>query len=203
MQKVLCVFLAVAVAQVFGQAKKDETKVVVEDLSNALKQLNVTLTPTEQVAFQKKLNEIKDFKVTDHPELMAKIKEFKSKQVPVIKEKVCKFADKVDDKLPGMSAKIGLGIEKGFSKLGNEKFPASIVKFKELIKDAATKGNKPQLIVTLNGLGDKIEVCMKKHLTTLAAPLGRIIANAGQKNQNAFSKLVQPFIDDCEQYRKR
>jgi len=203
MQKVVCVFLVVVVAQVFGQGKPEETKEVVQDLSKALKQLNVTLTAQEQVAFQKKLDEIKGFKVTDHPELMAKINEFKNKQVPVIKEKVCKFADKVDDKLPGMSAKIGLGIEKGFTKLGNEKFPAAIVRYNELIKSAAAKGNKPETANTLVALGAQLEVCMKKNLINLAAPLGRIIANAGQKNQNAFSKLVEPFIDDCEQYRKR
>jgi len=204
-QKVVCVFLVVVVAQVFGQAapNKDEAKEVVDDLSSALKQLNVTLTPKETEQFKAKLKEVQNFKVTDHPELMAKIKDFKSKQVPVIKEKICKFADKVDDKLPSMSAKVGLGIQKGFSKLGSEKFPAAIVKFKELVKDAATKGNKPQLAVTLGALGDQIQACMGTNLNNLAAPLGRIIANAGTKNQNAFSKLVQPFIDDCDEYRKR
>jgi len=44
---------------------------------------------------------------------------------------------------------------------------------------------------------------MATHLERIAEPLGNIIAKAGQSNKNAFSSLVTPFIDDCDEAKRR
>jgi len=210
--KVLCAFLAIAVAQAFAAdtgiltaappITTGEIKQVVNDLDKGLAAANITLAPAEKEKLKDGLVKVANFKIEDHPEIMKAAKQLKNK-IPAVKERICKFADKVDDKIPSMSGKVGLGIEKGFKKLGSEKFPAAIAKFKAIITDAAAKGARPDVISTLSAQADKIKECMAVHLDAIAAPLGNIIAKAGQSNKNAFSSLVTPFIDDCDEAKRR
>jgi len=210
--KVLLAFLAIAVAQAFAdgpilppapEIKPGEIKAVVSDIDKVLKESNITaMTDADKRKMIEGLQQMANFKIEEHPEIMKAAKELKMK-IPELKAKICKFADKVDGKIPDMSKKVGLGVQKGFTKLGQEKFPAAVAKFQELVKDAAVKGNRPDLSTTLKPLSEQIQQCMFKHLTAIATPLSAIISNAGAKNQNAFSHLVEPFIDDCEAAKRR
>jgi len=185
------------------EIKPAEIKAVVNDLDKVLKESNITaMSDADKKKMQEGLTQVANFKIEDHPEIMKAAKELKSK-IPEPKAKVCKFADKVDGKIPDMSKKVGLGIQKGFTKLGQEKFPAAVAKFQELVKDASVKGNRPELATTLKPLSEQIQQCMYTHLTAIATPLANIISNAGAKNQNAFSHLVEPFIDDCDEAKRR
>jgi len=189
-------FLAFTLTNAAVDPKDKEVEAVAADLTKGLKQMNISLSADEQKSVVNGISRLAKFKPEDDPRLQSMIKDLKAK-LPGFKEKVFNLANRVDNKVPNITKKVGQGLMKGFTKLGNVKFPEAVAKFKTMMTDIGNKGGKSQQAVTLGVQADKLKACMQKSLINIAKPLGLIVAKAGQLNKNAFRELVKPFTADA------
>jgi len=203
---VLSVFIAYVAAQAQPPAvPQQEIKKAVDDIVKGADNLNVTITKEDKKKLAEGLDRLANFDIDEHPQIKQALQKIKDR-VPELKEKVCRLAKKADEKIKPVSDKVGAGITKGFQKLGSEKFPAGVARFKKMYTDAAQKGNRADLIAVLDKQADKIQQCMTTRLNNISGPLGNVVKAAGAEKKDVFRKMLKPFgldVEDCGDLNRR